>query len=157
MRLNQPRFGGFGCDSRSGSGVGIGLPCLDSSGDGVGTNSWPKASAARKHAAANRLKLHLISGLNSKRCKSCQTLYQSRMRTLSVFVFSLLLPLAVTTAKQRHCILRIHMEANIHDTGSFASSTREKFSGRSVAIEQIPRISEQDVAAFYPYHAPDGS
>src|SRR2546430_4557064 len=98
-----------------------------------------------------------MSGLNSKRCKSCQALYQSAMKTLCAIAFSLLLPLAIVAAKDRHCMLRLHMEANVHDPAAFATSVRAKFSGRDVAIEQMPRISERDVAAFYSYHAANGT
>ena len=34
---------------------------------------------------------------------------------------------------------------------------RAKLSGKDVAIEKIPRISEMDVVAFYPYPSGDGS
>src|SRR5438128_12172475 len=96
-----------------------------------------------------------MSGLNSKRCKSCQTLYQSAMKTPCAIAFCLLLPLAIVAAKDRHCMLRLHMEANLHDTAAFATSVRAKFSGQDVAIERVARISESDVTAFYPYHAAD--
>ena len=79
------------------------------------------------------------------------------MKTLCAIAFPLLLPLAIAAAKDRHCVLRLHMEANVHDTAAFATSVRAKFSGRDVAIEQIPRISERDVGAFYPYHAANGT
>src|SRR2546422_9450993 len=99
-----------------------------------------------------------MRGLNSKRCKSCQTLYQSAMKTRCAIAFSLLLPLAIAGAKdRRHCMVRLHLEANLHDTAAFATAVRAKFSGHDVAIEQMPRVSEEDVNAFYPYHAADGS
>lgn len=60
-------------------------------------------------------------------------------------------------AKDRHCQLRLHLEANLHDTVSFATSVRAKFSGRDIAIERTARISERDITAFYPYRAKDGS
>jgi len=61
------------------------------------------------------------------------------------------LALASTDAKQRHCIFRIHVEANQRDTATFASSVRAQFSGKDIAIEKLPRVSEYDVAGFYPY------
>jgi hypothetical protein len=59
-------------------------------------------------------------------------------------------------AKSRHCMLRVHVEANARDTVVFASSVRAQFSGKEIAIEKIPRISENDVVAFYPYSAEQG-
>ena len=56
-----------------------------------------------------------------------------------------------------HCMLRLHMEANLHDTVAFATSVRAQFSGREIAIEKVARLSERDVTAFYPYRAADGS
>lgn len=39
----------------------------------------------------------------------------------------------------------------------FATSVRAQVSGKDVAIEKMPRISEQDVIAFYPYAAANGT
>jgi hypothetical protein len=60
-------------------------------------------------------------------------------------------------AKQRHCMFRVHAQANPQDTEVFASSVRAQLSGKTVAIEKMPRISEHDVVAFYPYTAKDGT
>jgi len=60
-------------------------------------------------------------------------------------------------AKSRHCMLRIHAEANPQDTSTFSTSVRAKLSGKEVAIEKISRISEQDVLAFYPYDNGNGN
>lgn len=79
------------------------------------------------------------------------------MKTLCAIAFALLVPLAIAGAKDRHCMVRLHMEANVHDTAAFATSVHAKFSGRDVAIEQVARISERDVTAFYPYHAAGGT
>lgn len=61
------------------------------------------------------------------------------------------------TGKERHCTFRVHAEANPNDTAIFSSSIRALFSGKQVAIERMPRLSERDVVAFYPYPAADGS
>jgi hypothetical protein len=79
------------------------------------------------------------------------------MKTLWAIALSLLLPLPMDAGKDRHCMLRLHMEANVHDTVAFATSVHAQFSGKDVAIERVARISEQDITAFYPYHAADGS
>jgi hypothetical protein len=89
--------------------------------------------------------------------KTCQTLYPIGMRTLCAFVFCLVFAAAEGAAKQRHCMFRLHAQANAKDTGSFATSVHAKVSGKDVAIEKIPRISEQDVIAFYPYAAANGT
>jgi hypothetical protein len=60
------------------------------------------------------------------------------------------LVLAVAEAKRRHCIFRVHTEANPQDTAIFSNSVRAQFSGKPIAIEKLPRISEWDVEAFFP-------
>ena len=79
------------------------------------------------------------------------------MRTLCVFGLCLLFALPGGVAKQRHCTLRVHAQANPRDTEVFATSVRAQLSGKEVAIEKMPWISERDVIAFSPYPAPDGT
>jgi hypothetical protein len=76
----------------------------------------------------------------------------------SIFA-SLILALLATSAtgKDRHCTFRVHAEANPNDTATFSSSVRALFSGKQVAIERMPRLSERDVVAFYPYPAGEGN
>lgn len=64
-----------------------------------------------------------------------------------------LLALTSADAKRLHCIFRVHTEANPQDTEVFANSVRAQFSGKAIAIEKLPRLSEYDVAAFLPYPA----
>src|SRR5436305_12511234 len=59
--------------------------------------------------------------------------------------------------RSRHCMLRVHAQANPRDTEIFATSVRAQLSGKDVAIEKMPWISEQDVVAFSPYPARDGT
>jgi hypothetical protein len=76
------------------------------------------------------------------------------------FIFaSLIVALFVSSVsgKDRHCIFRVHAEANPNDTASFASSVPALFSGKRVAIERMPRLSERDVVAFYPYSTSGGN
>ncbi len=54
-------------------------------------------------------------------------------------------------------MLRVHAQANQQDTTVFATAVRAQVSGKDVVIEKIPRISEQDVIAFYPYPAANGT
>ncbi|MEP6936915.1 MAG: hypothetical protein ABI871_02490, partial [Chthoniobacterales bacterium] len=100
--------------------------------------------------------VRLMSGLITRRCKSCQTLYQSRMRTA---LASLLLVLAIASeavAKQRRCTFRLHVEANENDGAAFSTHLKSQYTGKNVVIEKVPTISENDVVAFYPYPATDG-
>jgi hypothetical protein len=69
----------------------------------------------------------------------------------------MLVALTPVVAKDRHCLFRLHVEANPRDTRVFAASVPAKFSGKDIAIERTPRISEHDVVACYPYEAADKS
>jgi hypothetical protein len=74
----------------------------------------------------------------------------------SIFASLIVALLAISaTAKDRHVIFRVHAEANPNDTATFSSSVRALFSGKQVAIERMPRLSERDVIAFYPLSAGD--
>src|SRR4051812_26225873 len=90
-------------------------------------------------------------GLNSKRCKSCQTLYQSAMNRVCATLLLMVVATSPVCGKNRHCMLRIHAQANPADTEVFSMSVRAKLSGKEVAIERVARITEGDVQAFYPY------
>lgn len=76
------------------------------------------------------------------------------------FIFaSLIVALFVpsVSGKDRHCSFRVQAEANPNDGASFASSVPAMFSGKRVAIERVPRLSERDVIAFYPYSTSGGN
>ncbi|MBA2271638.1 MAG: hypothetical protein H0W20_13750 [Chthoniobacterales bacterium] len=60
-------------------------------------------------------------------------------------------------AKKPRSTLRAHLEANANDGTAFSTQIRSGITGKNVVIEKVPTISEQDVVAFYPYQAPDGS
>src|SRR5881296_2253035 len=73
-------------------------------------------------------------------------------------VFFVSLPAKATgAAKPRHCILRVHAQANPRDTEVFSTSVRAQLSGKEVAIEKMPWISERDIIAFSPYPAANGT
>ncbi|HJT80818.1 MAG TPA: hypothetical protein VJ719_06445 [Chthoniobacterales bacterium] len=63
----------------------------------------------------------------------------------------LVLPLSVAPAKKKHCMVRVHAEANPADTAVFSTSVKAQVSGKEVSIEKVARITEDDVVAFYPY------
>ena len=79
------------------------------------------------------------------------------MKSLFASIFAMLVAMTPAVAKDRHCVFRLHVEANPRDTTVFATSVPAKFSGKDIAIERTSRISEQDVVAFYPYAAADKS
>ncbi|MDQ2824227.1 MAG: hypothetical protein M3R29_02140 [Verrucomicrobiota bacterium] len=79
------------------------------------------------------------------------------MRTALAGLVLASLAFASAFGKNRHCMFRLHAEANPQDTAIFATSIRAQLSGKSVAIEKLPRISERDVVAFYPYSLGNGN
>ena len=79
------------------------------------------------------------------------------MKALAASVILACLGLVSAEAKRPKCMLRIHAEANARDTSTFSSAIRAKLSGKEVAIEKIPRLSENDVVRFAAYAATDGS
>jgi hypothetical protein len=91
------------------------------------------------------------------RCGAPLALRKYSTRTTRAILCSMTAALSMVAAKDRHCQLRLHMAANLHDTLAFATSIPAKISGRDAAIERTARITESDVTGFYPYHAEDGS
>jgi hypothetical protein len=79
------------------------------------------------------------------------------MKTIYASAFLTFLAVSLIAAKGRHCMFRVHVEANPNDTPAFAASVPARFSGEQVSIEKVPTLTERDVVAFYPYSAPDGS
>jgi hypothetical protein len=78
------------------------------------------------------------------------------MNRVGVSLLLLFLAVAPLWGKNRHCMLRVHAEANPADTEVFSTSVRAKLSGKEVAIERVARINEKDVQAFYPYPLGNG-
>ncbi len=79
------------------------------------------------------------------------------MRTVWAALLLISLGGSPAMGKQRHCMIRLHVQANVHDSEVFATPLRSQFTGKPVVIEKSASISERDVAAFYPYPAKDGS
>jgi hypothetical protein len=79
------------------------------------------------------------------------------MRAIVIAALSSLIAFIPVDAKQRHCVLRVHAEANARDGTVFSTAIRSQFSGKNVFIEKTPSLSECDVTAFRPYPARDGS
>jgi hypothetical protein len=80
-----------------------------------------------------------------------------RMRILYIFVLGVAFALVDAAGKQRHCTFRVHAQANPQDTDVFSIPARATSSGKDVAIEKLPWITEHDVIAFSPYPAKDGT
>jgi hypothetical protein len=93
----------------------------------------------------------------SKRCKTCQTLYQSRMTRLLAMALFMIVATPLASAKPKHCTLRVHAQGNENDGSVFASPVTTPISGKNIFIEKIPVISENDVSAFRAYTANNGS
>ncbi len=79
------------------------------------------------------------------------------MRSLLACSIVALLGLTTTDARKAQCTLRAHAEANPNDGESFSSQLRSSVTGKNIVIEKAPTISENDVVAFRPYSARDGS
>lgn len=79
------------------------------------------------------------------------------MKILWVLVLCLFWAPIPGVAKQRHCSFRVHAQANPRDTEVFSSSVRAQVSGKEVAIEKMPWISERDVMAFAVYPVQGGT
>jgi hypothetical protein len=93
----------------------------------------------------------------SKRCKTCQTLYQSPMTRALAIGLLLILTAPLAPAKSKKCTVRVHAQGNENDGSVFASPVTTPISGKTIFIEKIPIISEHDVSAFRPYAAANGS
>lgn len=79
------------------------------------------------------------------------------MKRIATFLLlALLFPGAVEAGKPR-TTLRAHLEANARDGNAFSSKLRSGVTGKKIVIQKTPTISEQDVVAFAPYRAADGS
>ena len=79
------------------------------------------------------------------------------MRIFFVIVFCMAFALINAPAKQRHCTFRVHAQANPHDTDAFSMSAGATSRGRDIAVQKMPWITENDVAAFSPYPAQNGT
>ena len=79
------------------------------------------------------------------------------MKILGAIVLCLLWAPVGGFAKQRHCTFRVHAQANPRDTEVFSTSVHAQVSGKEIAIEKMPWISERDVMAFAAYPAQGGT
>src|SRR5207245_10603321 len=111
MRLRKPRSGGDG------------------------------ACAAAFEAAKSAIiipRAHFMCGCFNKRCKTCQTLYQSRMTPLLAMGLLLILAAPFASAKSKRCTVRVPAQGNENDGRGFANPVTTRLSGHSIVIEKIP-------------------
>jgi hypothetical protein len=121
-------------------------------------NYQNEQNKAALHEAPNRPKIFLGCKIGVKPFMNSRMFSQSiGMRSLCVFVFCLAFALIDTVAKERHCTFRVHAQANRQDTDVFSIPARATSSGKDVAIEKLPWITEHDVMAFSPYPAQNGT
>src|SRR5438105_1621062 len=110
-----------------------------------------------KRSASTKAVVIFMCACFSKRCKTCQTLYQSRMTRALAVAFITMMTTAVIFAKTKHCVVRVYAQANANDTDVFASPVTTPISGKTIFIEKIPTIAEQDIVAFRAYPGANGS
>jgi hypothetical protein len=79
------------------------------------------------------------------------------IRTWALAVLLGICAMPLASAKSKHCIVRVHAQANANDGSVFATPITTPVTGKNIFIEKIPTISEHDVAAFRAYQARDGS
>ena len=79
------------------------------------------------------------------------------MRTALAIGLLPLLAVATLSAGKRHCTLRLHVEGNANDGSVFSTQLKSQYTGKEVVIQKIASISENDVVAFYPLPATDGT
>jgi hypothetical protein len=161
LRFAGPGEGSAGASDGEGAGAtgrtsaGTGEAAVSGTGGGVSSCAHPWATV--KETASSKVRPHFMSRLNSKRCKSCQTLYQSAMKSLCASAILILIALPPAEGKSRHCMFRVHAEANAQDTEVFATAVRAVVSGKQVAIQKGASINENDVVAFSAYQVGDGN
>ena len=122
------------------------------------TNDQYEQKQAALHEPLNSPKTFLGCKIAVKPFMNSRMFSQSiGMRTFSVFVFCLAFALIDAAAKQRHCTFRVHAQANAQDTDVFSTSAGTTSSGKAIAIQKLPWITEHDVMAFSPYPTQDGT
>jgi hypothetical protein len=76
------------------------------------------------------------------------------MRSAALVIFIICLAVGRGEARQ-HSTFRVHAQANA--TSGLVFSTELKFRGRTVTIEKVPTLSENDVTGFQSYRAANGT
>jgi hypothetical protein len=121
---------------------------------GAGVAVW---ATALDTVNSNITRAHFICACFSKRCKTCQTLYQSPMTRALAIGLLLILAASLASAKSKKCTVRLHVQGNENDGSVFTTPVTTPISGKNIFIEKIPTISEHDVSAYRPYAAANGT
>ena len=121
---------------------------------GAGVAVW---ATAVDTVNSNMTRAHFICACFSKRCKTCQTLYQSPMTRALAIGLLLILAAPLASAKSKKCTVRLHVQGNENDGSVFTTPVTTPISGKNIFIEKIPTISEHDVSAYRPYAAANGT
>ena len=121
---------------------------------GAGVAVW---ATAVDTVNSNMTRAHFICACFSKRCKTCQTLYQSPMTRALAIGLLLILVAPLASAKSKKCTVRLHVQGNENDGSVFTTPVTTPISGKNIFIEKIPTISEHDVSAYRPYAAANGT
>jgi hypothetical protein len=121
---------------------------------GAGVAVW---ATALDTVNSNMTRAHFICACFSKRCKTCQTLYQSPMTRALAIGLLLILAAPLASAKSKKCTVRLHVQGNENDGSVFTTPVTTPISGKNIFIEKIPTISEHDVSAYRPYAAANGT
>ena len=79
------------------------------------------------------------------------------MRSLAACILLALLIPSAAEARKPACTVRVHVEANENDGPVFSSTVPSRRTGKKVVISKAPTISENDVAGYALYPAPDGT
>ncbi len=79
------------------------------------------------------------------------------IKVVCVVALGLVFALSNGFGKPRHCTFRVHVQANPHDSDTFAMSAPATSRGKDIAIEKTPWITEHNVVGFAPYQSPDGT
>ena len=79
------------------------------------------------------------------------------MKRAAAIVLLAFFALGKAEAAKPKSTLRVHLQANENDSAVFSTKMRSPTTGKNIVMEKVPRISEQDVVAFYPYQAADSS
>src|SRR5262249_50310611 len=126
---------------------GRGREVLAEHGPGHKTYQNEQNNAAL-HEASDKRKIFLGCKIPVKPFMNSRSLSESIcMKTLRVLALCLVFALSDGFGKQRHCTFRVHAQANPQDTEVFSTSAHARASGKDLAIEKMPWISEHDVSA----------
>src|SRR5438874_13388286 len=96
----------------------------------AGEGDWAVAFDSAKSAIIIP-RTHFMCGCFSKRCKTCQSLYQSRMPRMLAMGLFVRLAAPFTSAKSKQCTVRVHAQGNENDGSVLATPVTTPISGKN--------------------------